>query len=531
MAWRRLCLYALLIAAAPAGAQTVATSPRPDSVAITIYRDPQRDADEAIDADWLEGYALVTETRRVTVPAGDGEIRFEGVAGGILPQSAIVTGLPEGVVEKNHDAYLLSPASLLDRSLGRRVHIRRTSRATGAVTEEEAVIRSGSGGAVVLQTRAGFEALRCSGGAETLVYPGVPEGLPARPTLSVRTRSDNPVAATVTLSYLAGGFDWRANYVMTLSPEGDSAQLSAWMTLASMDETSFVDAETMAVAGRINREDEEGAAEPPQPGLHLTCWPEGRTDLVPSIEPPAPPSAPMSVVAAESLQQRFANDSEDDNITVTGTVLARQEELGDVKLYRLPERVTVASNSQKQIAFLAPRSVRLRSVYRSRIRAGNDGGQRTTRILLTRNRTQEGLGVPLPAGGVVLFGMGRERPLLLGEGSIDDRAVGEDVEIALNEDEDEYGDGEVPGIVARIENSEEGDDWEEYVLTVTNDRSYPIAYQAEFVVDADERMRPRARLGRRNGRPFWTVTVPANGTATLRYRVTEIEPPPGSDED
>ena len=43
--------------------------------------------------------------------------------------------------------------SLIDRSLGRRVHLRRTSRATGAVREQDAVIRSGADGAVVLQTR------------------------------------------------------------------------------------------------------------------------------------------------------------------------------------------------------------------------------------------------------------------------------------------------------------------------------------------------------------------------------------------
>ncbi|HYG28876.1 MAG TPA: hypothetical protein VD887_01535 [Allosphingosinicella sp.] len=531
MAWPRLlCLVALLVAAAPVAAQTVATSARPDSVAITIYRDPDRDADENIDPDWLEGYALVTETRRVSIPAGASELRFEGVAGGILPQSAIVTGLPEDVLEKNHDAYLLSPASLLDRSLGRRVHIRRTSQATGAVTEEEAVIRSGSGGAVVLQTRAGIEALRCTGGVEALVYPGVPEGLPARPTLSVRTRSSRPVAATVTLSYLAGGFDWRANYVMTLSPEGDSAQISAWLTLASMDETSFIDAETMAVAGRINREDEDEAPEPPQPNVQLRCWPGGRTHEVPSIDPPAPPSAPANVVS-ESVQRISSNnEGADDTITVTGTLFARQEELGDVKLYRLPERVTVASNSQKQVAFILPRSVRVQSVYRSRIRPDDDGDQSVTRILVTRNRTQEGLGLPLPAGGVVLFGAGRERPLLLGEGSLDDRAVGEDVEIALNGDEDEY-DGEVPGLTARVENTDDGEDWEDFVLTVTNDRPYPIAYQAEFDVADDERLRARTRLARRNGRPFWTVTVPANGTATLRYRVFEVEAPPERDED
>src|SRR3546814_9672993 len=105
----------------------------------------------------------------------------------MIAVSAIVTGLPGGVVQKNRDAALLSPASLLDGSLGNRVHIRRTDGATGKVTEEEAIIRSGAAGAVVLQTPAGYEALRCTGIPETIVYDGVPAGLTATPTLSVTT--------------------------------------------------------------------------------------------------------------------------------------------------------------------------------------------------------------------------------------------------------------------------------------------------------------------------------------------------------
>src|SRR3546814_1534197 len=84
--------------------------------------------------------------------------------------SSDLTGLPGGVVQKNRDAALLSPASLLDGSLGNRVHIRRTDGATGKVTEEEAIIRSGAAGAVVLQTAAGYEALRCTGLPETILY-------------------------------------------------------------------------------------------------------------------------------------------------------------------------------------------------------------------------------------------------------------------------------------------------------------------------------------------------------------------------
>ncbi|MCY7398973.1 MAG: hypothetical protein LH466_09090, partial [Sphingomonas bacterium] len=110
-------LIALMLGLAPALAtgQVVTTSPRPDSVAVTVYRDPDRSSAEPLNLSWLNGYALISETRRVTLRAGESELRFEGVAGGIIPQSAIVAGLPQGTVERNRDAYLLSPGTLLDR--------------------------------------------------------------------------------------------------------------------------------------------------------------------------------------------------------------------------------------------------------------------------------------------------------------------------------------------------------------------------------------------------------------------------------
>ena len=236
---RRHLFLCLALAGASANAQTIATSPRPDRVAVTVYRDPHRSPEQPPNPRWLNGYALITETRQVTLGPGESEIRFEGVAGGILPQSAIVSGFPDGIVERNRDAYLLSPATLLDRSLGARVHLRRTSRATGRVREQNAIIRSGAGGAVVVETESGFEALRCTGLPETLTYDGVPPGLSARPTLSVRARTQRPLQAIVTLSYLATGLDWQADYVATLSEDGARLDLFAWLTLANGDETGL----------------------------------------------------------------------------------------------------------------------------------------------------------------------------------------------------------------------------------------------------------------------------------------------------
>jgi hypothetical protein len=514
----RIPILLLLLAAAPAGAQTIVTSAAPDRVGVTIYRAPNRQADQPIDLDWLEGYALISETRQVTIPAGTSDIRFEGVAGGILPQSAIVTGLPDGVVERNRDALLLSESTLLDRSLGRRVHLRRTSRATGAVTEQDAIIMSGADGAVVLRTAEGFEALQCTGQREMLSYDDVPAGLSARPTLSVRTRAAQPVTATITLSYLSGGFDWQANYVGHLSADGTSINLFAWLTLASMDETSFPNADTQAVAGRLNRTAgaNEDRDDEDEDWLELRCWPAGTTGS------PAPPSTLVLTNGRASaggtlndlpqLRSQFAQE-EDESIVVTAT-RARQENLGDLKLYRIPEPVTVAANSQKQVAFLEQPAVRVQLVYRSRLEAGDSGLESTPRrLLVTRNRTAEGLGLPLPAGRIQLFdATAGGRPILIGEAAIPDRAIDEEVEIQM---------GEATGVNVVDEENGSGRDWEDHVVTVTNDQPVPVRYEAEFEVVEGDRFRPRERVARRNGRPLWTVTVPAYGSASFRYRHIE----------
>jgi hypothetical protein len=514
----RAAFLLLLLATAPAGAQQVVTSAAPDNVAVTVYRATNRSADDQLDLDWLQGYALISETRQVTLPAGETELRFEGVAGGIIPQSAIVRGLPDGIVERNRDAMLLSPDTLLARSLGRRVHLQRTSLATGAVTEQEAVVRSGAGGGVVLQTPDGFEALRCAGLSETIRYDGVPAGLSARPTLSVRARTIAPATATVTLTYLANGFDWQANYVASLSEDGSRVNLFAWLTLANGDETGFANASTQAVAGRLNREEVE-VGEPEGGPLRLLCWPQGRTHEIPmeQIERQlrarfAQQDTNMGEVLNELPQ---ALRSEASQIVVTGS-RAVQEALGDLKLYRIPEPVTVAARSQKQVAFLEQPSVQVSFVYRNRFDPdGTISPEQANLYLLTRNRREEGLGLPLPAGGVQLFAEGAGRPILLGEGTLRDRAIGEDVEVRF---------GQVPSVhVTVVEDDEEEDGGNEdhYLMTVTNDRPVPVNYEVEFRPQEGARLRPRgARLGRRDGQPLWQVTVPSGGSATLRYRVT-----------
>jgi len=538
-----LILLALGSPAAPAAAQPAVVSPAPESVSVTVYRNPHRGPGGEWNSQWLEGFALISETRTIRLPEGQSVIRFEGVAGGIIPASAIVKGLPSGVDEKNRDARLLSPGTLVDSALGRRVHLRRTDRATGKVTETEAVIRSGPDG-VVLQTPVGFEALRCTGLPETLIYDRVPDGLTDRPTLAVATHSERAVTATVRLTYLATGFDWQASYVAHLAADGKSLDLFSWLTLANSNDESFLDARANAVAGELNKNEDKGGKGEPRPvssNITLQCWPKGTTsdgsgDILSGLPARMSAASDGYDIVVTGSRVRFANLESSPPIAV---ITAEQEELGDLKLYRIPIPVTVAAHSQKQVALLNRSAVPVDRLYGSTLgAAGEWDAPRPAKILLRMmNRKENGLGLPLPQGQVSVFEPVAGVPMLAGETMVSDYAVGEEVEFEV---------GETPDVQLMLRRDldrgakPDGDDEEDggkkreprrYTLEITNARAVPAKVEVVLRIQEDQALRkPSRKLGRKNGGYLWTALVPANGTAILRYRVKTIPPPPDPDE-
>lgn len=499
---RWLILLLLAMTGAPASAQTLIVSPGAQSRSVTVYRDPQR-GEGSINARFPTGFALVTEHRRIALPSGDATIRFEGVADGMIAVSAAVTGLPGGVIQKNRDARLLSPASLTLGALGKPVHLRRTDPATGRVVEQDAIVRSTPDQALVIESADGVEALRCSGLPETLIHDSVPSDLSVTPTLSIETQSDRAMQADVTLTYLTTGFDWAADYVARIAPDGRTLDLFAWLTVANGNSVAFPDARLLAIAGRLNRAsdyDTLGRA-PDAPPLYLSCWPEpsyeGEDDGADLIFMPSPVAAPPLMMAAQEIM-------------VTGRRVATQEELGDLKLYRVPMAVDLNPNGQKQVALLHQRAIAFTTLYTARLSAQGDAseGGPLTRTLRFTNRRESGAGVPLPSGGLSLFAMRGVESLLLAQAQMRDQAIGDKVEIAA---------GQNPNL--RYERTFD-DKTRSHGLRLINSGTEPLV--AEIIVQDDEANRlvgSRPRLVRRDGTWLWTVTVPAQGTAQLDYRL------------
>ncbi|WP_292033525.1 MULTISPECIES: DUF4139 domain-containing protein [unclassified Brevundimonas] len=518
---------ALTVLAPSVWAQTESVSARPDGATVVIYRDRPVDTVALMEQSrqpWnrldREGLALIVETRTVDLPAGEGIIRFRGLATGVVPQSAVLEGLPAHVVERNADFDLLSPASLMEKSVGEVVRVVRTNPATGEQVEKAAVIRAGAQG-TVLEIDGRFEALDCSGQTERIIFDRVPEGLGDQPVLSVRTRAERAGRHTVTLAYLATGLQWSADYVARLDPSDGTLDLTGWLTLANFGGTGFPDAPVQVVAGTLRKDDGTVPVEPVVRYQQNQCWPQGTTTFGSGevsygygAPPPPPPPAPMSPVSLDLAE-----------VVVTGRRVARapklaeQGELGDYKIYTLPEPTTVAARQTKQVRFLEREGVAYERVYRAYVQNA-DGETRPTDIVLKlRNEEAAGLGVALPGGSVaVMQPDGAGGVLLAGQDRFVDKGVGLPVRLSFGESPDVR----VQTRLVKSTSSTRGaveTNRSEIETIVTNARSEPVT--VELVADAAMargfRIRSQSIRSRIDdtGYPVWTLTVPANGAATL----------------
>jgi hypothetical protein len=514
--------------ARPVPAAEILAEP-PSDLVVTVYRAPYRNGG-SINLDALQGFALISETRIVQLPAGRSRLRFEGVADGIEPASAIVTGFPGGVIEKNRDARLLSPAALVASTLGKPVELLRTIRKTGKTERLTGTLVSDVGG-VVFKSAQGIEALRCSGLPETFSFEPV-SGLSARPTLSVEVRSARAETRQVTLSYLSRGFDWAADYTATLSADGKSFDLGAWVTLANSNGVGFPAAHAQVVAGTVNRE--AGEVVPIDLGKPILarCWPRGSTSDVSEIrmfklasrDELKGPAAPMAMRAA-SLQ----------DIVVTGNRV-QQEQLGDLKLYRLPTRTTLASRQSKQMRLMDRSSIPVNTVYGADVEVDEDDAASTPahRMLRTKNTAANHLGLPLPSGSVAVFGaVGNER-LLEHESDMRDIALDEEVEINAGESADVQVTATkekasidpaakmlplVPGVSLRSAKITTANR-----VVISNARATEVQFELRLQLPAGARVvRADHPLGTKNGRPIFRLDVPANETVTLRYQIQHTD--------
>lgn len=527
--WLAGC-FLMMTSPLPAKAQQVqqVTASEPSDISVTIYRAPYRNGG-SINLSALGGFAVVTETRTVRIPAGRSSLRFVGVVDGILPESAIISGLPGSVIEKNRDAALLSPSSLMRAVRGKVVTLKRTDPRTGKPALVTGEIISASDQGVVFQTAAGTESLRCTGLPETFRYTSGAEGLSAKPTLSVMTRSSRPIIATVTLTYIAEGFDWSANYTAHINPDGKTMDIGGWITLANGNGMSLPNARTQIVAGGLNRAYVQRFYNN-QPQVVARCWPSQRTHQV-----PRKPKRPYQLVnpymgvvddgLAESdniivTARRRENKFSDAPVMISAAPMAAPpppppEQLGDLKLFRVPQRTTVAGMQMKQTRLVEQQGVPFERIHTTAISAMNYGSgteqPAISVILRTKNTKANNLGLPLPAGAFVIEQDHFNRTMRIAEPLLRDTAEDEKIELFAGLSPDVT-------ITRRTVRREGNKHWVE--VEIANARPDAITFELKVPTYGFQKIiEASAQWEKRDGVPLFLVQLASGASVTLRFAV------------
>ena len=202
----------------------------------------------------LPGYALVRDSRHMTLTAGVGELRFSDVAKRIDPTTVAFESLsdPAGtrVMEQNYQYDLVDNAKLLDRYIGQVISVEQVR---GEKTDQiSGKLLSASGG-LILQRDSG-EVITL-GSYSNIQFPALPGGLITKPTLVWKVASKTGGVQDTRVSYQTQGVTWWSDYNVTMREQGAACDmdLAAWVTLVNQSGGSYANAQLKLVAGEVNR--------------------------------------------------------------------------------------------------------------------------------------------------------------------------------------------------------------------------------------------------------------------------------------
>lgn len=445
------------------------------SVAVTIYN---------------SDLALVKDLRHIILISGNFNLAWRDVSAQMRPETALLRSITSpgsiDVFEQNFNFDLLTPQSLLNKYVGQEVSVVKINPATGVENKENAIVLAASNG-VVLKMADRIE----TGMPGRIIFDNVPSNLRDRPTLVVGVANSGKATQDLELSYLTGGLAWKADYVAELNEKDNQIDLSGWVTLTNTSGTSYSNAKLQLVAGDINQVRQE-----------LT-------------KPMAMKSRMVAAAAAAAPM--------------------REESLMEYHLYSLDRLTTIAENQTKQVALLnasgvpASKELLLAGSDYYYVSSYGDLGQKMKVSVFVQfdNKESAQLGMPMPKGTLRVYKRDKTgNAQFVGEDHIDHTPRNEVVRLKLGNSFDVTADkkqtefkqlsastGTGTHSINRFESA--------YEITLKNAKKEPATVTVQEPIPGDWKMVDESQPHSKptSNTAVWKVDVPAEGSATLKYRV------------
>ncbi|MCZ6766513.1 MAG: DUF4139 domain-containing protein [bacterium] len=465
-AWVVAALFLLPPGATRADETTKSTIADRESLAITIYS---------------SNLALVKDVRKIQVPTGVVNLKFEGVAAHIDPTSVYIRSLTSpdqlAILEQNFEYDLISPAKLMEKYLGRNIEL--------VFVRDKKEIRKrarliGNQGGYVYE----IDNQIVINPPGRVVLPDLPEGLISRPTL-IWMLQNGRSRHTIEASYLTGGIGWRANYVLVLSEDDREVDLTGWVTINNQSGATYNDAAIKLVAGDVHR------APAARGGRHL-----------------------REVLSADGIvaEEQF-----------------KEQAFFEYHLYTLQRTSTIKENQTKQINLLDAEGVGVEKHYVFSPRRATWTRQtaasekaKVSVFLSLENSEDNNLGKPLPKGVVRVYKKDADGALqFAGEDRIDHTPEDEIVRVKLGEAFDVVGERTQTDFKV-VRNDQRGRIFEsEYEIEIRNHKDEDIVVAVEEMIPGDWDIQEKSHdfVKVSSSRVRFDIPVAKKSSATLTYRV------------
>ncbi|MCC6513900.1 MAG: DUF4139 domain-containing protein [Geothrix sp.] len=295
---------------------------------------------------YQSGLAAIRDTRRVSLPAGPSRLAFADLVPTLRPKSATLLDPGGGlqVRERNYEFNLLSPATLVDASLGLPVRIkgeegqpdqagtlasvpllnprmRPDAKPLERIAKKPSAYVQSPDPEVVVTTSEGIRSWMPG----DLALTQVPPHLRTSPTLLQDLVAPAAGKRDLTLLYTATDLTWEANYVATLASDGKHLDLDVFATVKNQSGARIADTTLQLLAG--------------EPNLVYDPLPSDRSTTSADY-------TTVEVMASASSPPVF-----------------KEEKLSEFPLFTLDRPVTLAARADKQLSLMNARGIPIQKKF------------------------------------------------------------------------------------------------------------------------------------------------------------------------
>lgn len=321
---------------------------------ITLSSEQQTDLSLTL---YSSNLALVQDSRILGAIDAKDEIVVTDISKQMHPQSLQIAKAGK-IISQTLNRDIINYQGLINQHIGKEIILVKEGTNTEEIRQSVKLLNVTNNTAIVALS-GNIETIPLQSNKWRFVFPNSTQNLRLKPSLTFKSEGKS-TTNNIRLSYLTNGLEWRMDYVLVLNEARDKLNFKGLASLFNNTNTLFNNAKIKLLAGDIAKPRQ-------QQQFNLDA------------------QAPAMLMAKSAARENAPSD------------------IGDLKLYKLPNRATLQPHQQTQIPLLQAEQVAVKTSYRYQFYVNPYIENRETKAspstyLNIDNQKQNKLGISLPKG-------------------------------------------------------------------------------------------------------------------------------------